>query len=261
MSQAWMVASGKGGVGKSVISAALGIALAKRQLNCVAMDADTGLRNLDLLLGLESKVVFDALDVAQKECKLKYALVQDAKHPSLSLLPASQMGAPTDLDADILEKIIKKLKKRFSYILMDAPAGLGYGLESVMQSADHTLLVTTPDDVAIRDAERLISALERQDKPRPMLVVNRVHPDLVLSGEMYSPQTVANLLDVPLLGFLPDDRTILRAASRHECFMDQECPASEAMDRICRRFLGEYVPMPDLERKRRWFERRPKKLL
>lgn len=250
MSQAWMIASGKGGVGKSVLTASLGIALARRKLSCVVIDVDIGLRNLDLLLGLENKVVFDVLDVARKECKLKYALIQDAKRPALSLLAASQMGIPTDLEADSLEQMVAKLKKRFYYILMDAPAGLGHSLSTVMQSADQTLLVTTADDVAMRDAERVLSLLDAQAKPRPMLIVNHVHPELVYSGEMYSPQTVANLLDVPLLGYVPSDLSVLRAASRHESFMDMDCPARHAVERICRRFIGETVPMPNLEKKR-----------
>lgn len=256
MSQAWMIASGKGGVGKSTITASLAVALARRQLPTVAVDTDIGLRSLDMLLGLQSKIVYDVIDVANRDCKLKYALVQYAQSPSLSLLPASQLGTSADLNEALMERIVRKLKKRFSYVLMDAPAGLERGVVSTLRNADHTLLVVTPDDVSIRDAERLIHLLEQNHKPRPMLIVNRVIPDLVAHGEMYSPQTVANTLDVPLLGYVPEDRCVLRALNQHHTVMDEDCPARQAMERISQRFLGEYVPMPAFEKKRRLFGRR-----
>ena len=255
MSQAWMIASGKGGVGKTAVTAALGAALSKTDLSCAVLDADMGLRNLDILLGLENYVVYDVLDVIRKDCKLKQALIQDRKNPSLALVPASQMGNPGDLKESSLGSVVKKLKKRFSYVLLDAPAGIGPSLTPILQSADHTLLVTTPDDIAIRDAERLISLLEENDKPRPMLIVNRVYPDLVRKGKMYSPRTVSNILDVPLLGYIPNDIEVIHAMNRHETFMETDCPASRAMRRICRRFMGEYVPMPELEKKRSFFDR------
>ena len=258
MGQVWTIASGKGGVGKTMITAALGTALASQHMRCAVMDGDIGLRNLDLWLGMENRIVFDVLDVAQRECKLKYALVQNAKHPLLSLLPASQMGDPTDLDADALAWVLEKLKKHFTYILMDAPAGLGPSVQAMLKSTDEILLVTTPDDIAIRDAERLISLADAHRK-RPLLIANMIHPELVCAGEMYSPRTVANVLDVPLLGFVPYDLQVLRAAARHETFMDVECPAKQAMDRICRRFTGNPVPMPEFQKKRSRIWRRKKK--
>ncbi len=256
MSQAWMIASGKGGVGKSTVAAALGVALAKRQLPTVVVDMDIGLRSLDMLLGLHNRIVYDVIDVAHKDCKLRYALVQYMQAPALALLPASQLGSSADLTPELMERIVRKLKKRFSYVLMDAPAGLERGVVSALENADHSLLVVTPDDVAIRDAERLTSMLEASRKPRPMLVVNRVVPELVRSGDMYSPQVVANTLDVPLLGYVPEDQAVLRALARHQTVMDMPCPARDALTRISQRFLGEYVPMPALLRRRFFFLRR-----
>ena len=151
---------------------------------------------------------------------------------------------------------MRKLKKRVAYVLLDAPAGIERGVHNLVAAADHTLLVTTADDISIRDAERVIALLEEKKKPRPMLIVNRVIPEMVLSGEMYSPQTVANTLDIPLLGFVPEDRAVIGAINRHESFMDMNCPAREAMDRICQRFLGEYVPMPAFPKKRSLFRKR-----
>lgn len=256
MSQSWMIASGKGGVGKSMVAAALGVALAKRQLQCCCVDADIGLRNLDMLLGMQNKVVYDVLDVARRDCKLKYALIRHTLYESLSLLPAAQLGSVCELRPDEVERIVRKLKKRVAYVLLDAPAGIERGVHNLVAAADHTLLVTTADDISIRDAERVIALLEEKKKPRPMLIVNRVIPEMVLSGEMYSPQTVANTLDIPLLGFVPEDRAVIGAINRHESFMDMNCPAREAMDRICQRFLGEYVPMPAFPKKRTLFRKR-----
>ncbi|MEA5014149.1 MAG: septum site-determining protein MinD [Candidatus Limiplasma sp.] len=253
MSQVWMIASGKGGVGKSLITSALAMSLAKRRMQTVAVDSDIGLRNLDLMLGMESKVIYDVVDVMQKDCKLRYALVRDPSLPFLSLLPAAQMSHASDLKPEDWEQVIRRLRKHFSYILIDAPAGVDQGMRNVLHCADQTLLVTTPDDIAMRDAERLISLLRQEEKPSPMLVVNRIRADMVRSGHMYSPETVAGVLDVPLLGYVPEDPEILRSLSRHQSFMEAKCPAREAMERIARRFLGEYVTMPQPKARRQLF--------
>ena len=251
MSQTWMIISGKGGVGKSMITSALGVALANRDMSCCCVDMDIGLRNLDMLLGMQNKVVYDVLDVAHKDCKLKYALITHAMHSNLSLLPAAQLGDVNQMDADDMQRIVKKLKKRVGYVLLDAPAGIGRGVENMLPSVDHAILVVTPDDVSIRDAERVIARLDEAGIGRPLLIVNRVIPEMVVDGDMYSPQTVAALLDVPLLGYVPDDRAVLAAINRHESFMEQSGAAKDAMDRIAQRFLGEYVPMPAFEAKKR----------
>lgn len=255
MSQSWMILSGKGGVGKSAVASSLGLALAKRQLTCCCMDLDMGLRSLDMLLGMQNKVVYDVLDVARKDCKLKYALIQHAQYEALALLPAAQLGDVNRLTRDDMQRIVKKLKKRFGYVLLDAPAGMGPGIRNALDAVDHIILVTTPDDIAIRDAERVMAMLEEAGKPRPMLLVNRVVPELVTSGEMYSPQTVAATLDAPLLGYVPEDRAVLRAVNRHESFMLQEGAAQAAMERIVQRFLGEFVPMPAFDPPKRGFFR------
>ncbi len=253
MSQSWLILSGKGGVGKTMLTASLGIALARKGLKCCCVDADIGLRDLDLLLGMENSVVYDVLDVARKDCKLKYALLQHHQLEDLSLLPASQSGSSKDLDGETYLKIVGKLKKRAGYVLTDAPAGVERGVKNLLPASDYSILVTTPDDVSIRNAERVLALLEDKRKPRPMLVVNRVSPALVSSGDMYSPQTVANVLDVPLLGYVPEDAAVLSALNKHESFMYGDGPAAQAVERISRRFLGEYVPLPEITKKRRWF--------
>ena len=257
MSQSWLVVSGKGGVGKSMVASALGTALAQRHLQCCLVDTDIGLRSLDMLLGMQNKVVYDVLDVARKDCKLKYALIRHPLHQDLSLLPAAQLGDITQLDEEDVARIVRKLKKRVGYVLLDAPAGVGRGVTNLLPATDHTVLVVTPDDLSIRDGERVIAMLEDAGKARPMLIVNRVVPEMVASGDMYSPQTVAATLDAPLLGYVPEDRQVLCAINRHESFMEHAGPAQEAMERIAQRFLGEYVPMPPFPKKRRkWFGRK-----
>lgn len=252
MSQSWLIASGKGGVGKSMVTAALGVALARHGMRCCCVDADLGLRDLDMLLGLQNRVVYDVLDVVRHDCRLRDALVSHTRYEALSLLPASQSGKARDMDAEEFARVIQKLKKRYGYLLTDAPAGVDRGLRNLIPASDHMLLVVTPDDVAIRDAERVLSVMEQYQKPRPLLIVNRVAEKMVSRDEMYSPQTVASTLDVPLLGYIPEDREIVACQHRHESFMETDCPASRAVDRICLRFLGEYVPMPSF-RKRRLF--------
>lgn len=253
MSQSWMIISGKGGVGKSMVTSSLSLALARRGMTCCCVDADMGLRSLDMLFNMHNKVVYDALDVARKDCKVKYALIAHTQSENLSLLPASQLGDVSDMSASDMERIVRKLKKRVGYVFLDAPAGIGKGVKNLLASADHSILVTTADDVAIRDAERVISLLEEAGKERPLLIVNRVIPDMVASGEMYSPQTVATTLDVPLLGFVPDDRAVIAAINRHESFLQHESPAQAAIERIAQRFLGESVPMPSFSAKKRGF--------
>ena len=250
MSQSWFIVSGKGGVGKSMVCACLGQALARSQMSCCLVDTDIGLRSLDMLLGMENKVVYDVLDVARKDCKLKYALIGHSSN--LSLLPAAQLGDLNDIRPADMERIVRKLKKRVAYVLMDAPAGVGCGIQNMLPAVDESILVVTPDDIAIRDAERVVALLEEAGKPRPMLIVNRVDPQMVARGEMYHPQTVAATLDVPLLGFVPEDRHVTAALSAHQNLMTIPCPAQEAMNRIAQRFLGNYVAMPSFPKKRLW---------
>lgn len=257
MSQSWMIASGKGGVGKSTVSAALGISLAKRDIYCCCVDTDIGLRNLDMMMDMQNAIVFDLLDVARKNCKLKLAALP---HPSydhhLSLLPAAQLASVSDISPDDFKCIVKKLKKQFTYIMLDAPAGIERGLQNLLPASDQAIIVTTPDDVAIRDAERLIGMLDQKKAPRPMLIVNRVIPEMVKRGDMYDPQTVATTLDIPLLGYIPEDRSIIAALGNEKSFMETKCPASEAIHRITKRFLGEFAEMPSFAKKRYFFGRK-----
>lgn len=257
MINTWMLASGKGGVGKSTLAAALAVALVRAGQKTVLMDMDMGLRSLDIHLGMENSIVYDLLDYVRGDCRLMQAVHKHLTMLSLGLLPASQLGTAEDVGGDQIKKIVGKLLKHFDYVLADAPAGLTRGIEKILRGVDNTLLVVTPDDISIRDAERIVTLCRNEGKPAPMIIVNRIIPGLVQSGDMYTPQIVADTLDVPLLGYVPDDSEVLRALHRHETIMETDCPASHAVERIARRLMGFTVPMPDVVPARReksgWF--------
>lgn len=261
MKQTWMIASGKGGVGKSTLAAALAVALAKAGKKAVLMDMDIGLRSLDIHLGMENTVVYDVLDYARGDCKLMQAVLEHFAYDGLGLLPAAQLGSAEEMEAEQVQKIFRKLSKHYDYVLADAPAGLEKNVEKILKGAENMLLVVTPDDVSIRDAERMITLCRDNGKPSPMLVVNRVVPALVQSGDMYTPQVVADTLDVPLLGFIPEDTAVLRALARHQTVMETDSPARDAVERIAKRLMGYDVPLaeaapPKPPEKKRWFGKR-----
>ncbi len=256
----WMIASGKGGVGKSTLAAAIAVALVREGKKAVLMDMDIGLRSLDIHLGMENSVVYDVLDYARGDCKLSQAVLNSLSLPELGLLPAAQLGTAEELDQELLDKIVRKLAKHYDFVLADAPAGLTPVIGMLLRSAENTLLIVTPDDVSIRDAERVVSLCRDGGKPAPLLIVNRVIPALVGSGDMLTPQTIADSLDIPLLGYVPDDVEILKALHRHQTVMDTDCPARYAIERIAKRLSGRAVPMADVipppRPKTGWFRRR-----
>jgi len=260
MIKTWMIASGKGGVGKSTLAAALAVALVREDKKTVLMDMDIGLRSLDIHLGMENSVVYDVLDYVRGDCKLTQAVLTHLEMPGLGLLPASQLGTAEEIDARQMDKIFRKLLKHYEYVLADAPAGLTRGIELILGSAENTLLVVTPDDVSVRDAERVIALCRDKGKPAPLLIVNRVIPELVQSGDMHTPQAIADTLDVPLLGYVPDDTSVLRALHAHRTVMDTDCPASRAVGRIAQRLSGRAVPLQDVvpppKSRTGWFKRR-----
>lgn len=245
MANVWLIASGKGGVGKSTITAGLGTGLARAGKRVCIVDTDIGLRDQDFMLGLENRVVFDLIDVAKKECLLAEALISPEATPGLSLLPASQFARSKDLDAQTFRSILVELKAVFDHILIDCPAGIERGLRSLLnEELTHTLLICTPDDVCIRNAERVAGLLAEKQAPAPQVIVNRLQEDLIRAGEMYSAQTVAQTLDLPLLGEVPDDRSVYRAALQHLPLMDVQCAACQALQRIVRRMNDEDAPLP-----------------
>ena len=257
MSCVILIASGKGGVGKSTIASALGAALAYMGNDCCVVDADIGLRDQDAILGLENSVVYDLLDVTHKCCALQQALISPPDIPRLKLLPAAQFARVKELDPKAFKKLINKLRNSFQYVLIDCPAGMEQGLRTTLRcEADRIFLVCTPDDICIRNAERLSGLLAEKKLPKPELIVNRIVAELVERKEMPSAAVVAQVLDLPLLGEIPDDVTVYRDLLAHVQLMDTRCAAQAALERIAQRIAGQTVPLPNIGvKKRSWLQR------
>lgn len=245
MGTVWMIASGKGGVGKSTISAALGTALARQGQKVCIVDGDIGLRDQDAILGVEDRIVFDLVDVADKDCRLPQALVTPSDIPNLSLLPAAQFRRVKELDRKAFRKILLMLQQCRDHVIIDCPAGIERSLRGLMNAlVDRTIIICTPDDVCIRNAERVASLMQEKQLPRPQLIVNRLDSQLIRHGEMYSAATVAATLDLELLGEIPEEPTIYRALLKHMNIMDTVCEGHDALDRIAHRMMGEDLPLP-----------------
>ena len=253
----YVFASGKGGVGKSTLAANLATLLARSGFQVALIDADIGLRSLDTLLGLENRVVYDLVDVARGHCRLEQALLSDLALPSLQLLPAAQFARARDLTPKALRRILTTLRQSCDYILIDCPAGIERGLRNVLNAgADETVLVLTPDDLCIRGAERTCGLIDDKRLPRPRLLINRLQNDLICAGQMLSARTVAETLDLPLLGEIPEDGAVLLAQLNHRLVLDYRCEARAALLRIAGRMAGATVPLPGFGTEKTPFFRR-----
>ena len=244
MSKCFAIASGKGGVGKSVLTANLAAALAMNGTRILIIDADIGLRSQDALLGLENRVVYDLIDVSRNECTLTQAIIPCESVPSLHLLPAAQFERAKSLEPKKLSKMIRNLRGSYDGILIDCPAGIERGLRNVLNAGvDETILVVTPDDISVRSAERTAQVMESRNAPRPRLIVNRLDSQLIRSGEMYSAHTIAQLLDLQLFGAVPEDPAVYRSQLKHDLFIHYDCEARNAVFRIASRIQGRYLPV------------------
>lgn len=248
MSRIIVVTSGKGGVGKTTVSSNLGAALAKLNNKVALVDADFGLRNLDLLLGLEERVVYTAIDVLAGECRLAQALVKHKSLNGLVLLPAAQNRNKESVSPDQMKKIIDALAKGYDYILVDSPAGIELGFRNAIVAAKEALIVTTPEIAAVRDADRVIGLLEAEGVNNIHLIVNRVKPKMVQDNKMMSVEDVLELLGIPLIGVIPDDEKVIVATNKGEPLAINESDSIPGMTflNIARRLSGEKVPFIDL---------------
>ncbi|HEY9881160.1 MAG TPA: septum site-determining protein MinD [Leptolyngbyaceae cyanobacterium] len=248
MTRIIVVTSGKGGVGKTTCTSNLGMALAKRDKKVVVVDADFGLRNLDLLLGLENRIVFTALDVLAGECRIEKALVKDKRQPNLALLAAAQNRSKESITPDQMKELVSGLKGQFDFVLIDCPAGIEMGFQNAIAPAKEAIVVTTPEISAVRDADRVIGLLEANDVKNVKLLVNRLKPAMVQEDQMMSVQDVLDILAVPLLGVVPDDERVIVSSNRGEpLVLEQKLSlAGIAFSNVARRLLGEKVPFMDL---------------
>ena len=244
-----VITSGKGGVGKTTTNANIGTALAKAGNKVVMIDTDLGLRNLDLLLGLENRIVYTIVDVVEKRCKLKQALVKDKKNPNLCLLAAAQTRDKTAVSEEQLKEICEQLRKDYDFILVDCPAGIEQGFQNAVAGASEAIVVTTPEMSAVRDADRIIGLLEaREEIESYKLLINRVRPNLIKSNDMMSVEDVAEILSADLIGIIPEDTGIITSTNKGEPIVnDENSLAGRAYRNVAHRIMGEEVPFLNLE--------------
>lgn len=249
MSRIIVISSGKGGVGKTTVTANLGMALAKLGRQVALIDADFGLRNLDLLLGLENRIVYTAVEVIAGECRLDQALVKDKRQPGLVLLPAAQNRTKESVNPDQMKQLVNELAEKYEYVLIDSPAGIEMGFKNAIAGAQEALIVTTPEIAAVRDADRVVGLLEAQSIKQTQLIVNRLRPTMVQANDMMSVQDVQEILAIPLIGVVPDDERVIVSTNRGEPLVLAENLSIPGMAiyNIARRLEGETVEFMDLE--------------
>lgn len=241
-SQVIVITSGKGGVGKTTTVANVATALARMPYRVVVMDLDIGLKKLDLVLGLENRVIYDIIQVVEGECSLKQALVKDKRFPDLYMLPAAQTRNKDDLRPDQVISICNQLKPDFDFILIDCPAGIEQGFRNAIAAANKAIVVTNPEVSAVRDADRIIGMLESANFKNIQLVVNRLRPDMVKSGNMLSIEDLLEHLCIDLLGVVPEDKNVVISTNKGEpIILNERSIAATAFNNIARRLAGEEV--------------------
>lgn len=247
MSEVIVITSGKGGVGKTTTTANLGTGLAQLDKKVVLIDTDIGLRNLDVVMGLENRIVYNLVDVVEGNCRVKQALIKDKKYNNLYLLPSAQTRDKTSVSPEQMKELIESLRSEFDYIILDCPAGIEQGFKNAIAGADRALIVTTPEVSAIRDADRIIGLLEANEIKQMHLIVNRLRMDMVKRGDMMSIDDVVDILAIDLIGAVPDDENIVISTNQGEPLVGSDCMAGQAYLNICRRVIGEEVPLLDLD--------------
>ncbi|PAF44698.1 septum site-determining protein MinD [Helicobacter sp. 11S02596-1] len=254
MAEVITITSGKGGVGKSTATANIAVGLAQSGKKVAAVDFDIGLRNLDMILGLENRIVYDVVDVMEGKCNLSQALINDKKTKNLYFLPASQSKDKNILDKQKVKNLIESLKKDFDYVLLDSPAGIEGGFEHAIFWADRALVVVTPEVSSVRDGDRVIGIIDaKSDRAKngsevqKHIIINRLKPELVQKGEMLSNEDVLNILALPLIGLIPEDSKVVSATNAGEPVIYGNSPSGEAYKRIVKRLLGEAVDFPEFK--------------
>ena len=243
-----VITSGKGGVGKTTTTANIGASLAEKGHKVLLIDTDIGLRNLDVVMGLENRIVYDLIDVIEERCRISQALIKDKRCPNLVLLPAAQIRDKNDVNADQMKELISSLKDSFDYILIDCPAGIEQGFKNAIAAADEAIVVTTPEVSATRDADRIIGLLEAAGIKNPRIVVNRLRIDMVKEKNMLSVEDILDILAVKLLGVVPDDENVVISTNKGEPLVYKgDSLAAKAFKNIASRIEGVEVPLLDLD--------------
>ena len=256
MGEVIVITSGKGGVGKTTSTANLGTALSLEGKKVVVMDADIGLRNLDVVMGLENRIVYDVVDVAEGKCRLKQALIKDKRFENLYLLPAAQTRDKDAVNPEQMKEICDNLKAEFDYVLVDCPAGIEQGFKNAIAGADKAVVVTTPEVSAVRDADRIIGLLEANEVKDLKLIVNRIRIEMVKKGDMMNIEDIVDILAVDLMGVVPDDETIVISTNKGEPVVtNDKSIASLAFRNIAKRINGEEVPFLNIETQETFLEK------
>ena len=243
-----VITSGKGGVGKTTTTANIGAALADKGHKVLLIDTDIGLRNLDVVMGLENRIVYDLIDVIEGRCRVSQALIKDKRCPNLVLLPAAQIRDKNDVSTDQMKELIFSLKESFDYILIDCPAGIEQGFKNAIAAANEAVVVTTPEVSATRDADRIIGLLEAAGIKNPRLVINRLRIDMVKDKNMLSVEDILDILAVKLLGVVPDDENVVISTNKGEPLVYKgDSLAAKAFKNIASRIEGVEVPLLDLD--------------
>ncbi|SDM87293.1 septum site-determining protein MinD [Fictibacillus solisalsi] len=256
MGEAIVITSGKGGVGKTTTSANIGTSLALSGKKVCLVDTDIGLRNLDVLMGLENRIIYDLVDVVEERCKLHQALIKDKRFECLFLLPAAQTKDKSSVQPEQMKKIISELKQDYDYVIIDCPAGIEQGFKNAVAGADKSIVVTNPEISSVRDADRIIGLLEQEEMEAPKLIVNRVRNHLAKSGDMLDVDEIVSILAIELIGVVVDDENVIKAANKGEPIaMSPNSKASIAYRNIARRILGESVPLSTIEEEKGFFSK------
>jgi septum site-determining protein MinD len=248
MARVIVITSGKGGVGKTTTTSNIGMSLARLGHSTLLIDADVGLRNLDLLLGLENRIIYTGLDVLNETCRLEQAVIQDKRQPKLSFFPLSSNRVEIPITAHQIKQLIESLQDIYEYILIDSPAGIDNGFQTAIECANEAIVVVTPEVPSIRDADRVIGILMAKSVNKINLIINRIRPNMVKTDDMMSIEDVTNILGIELIGVIPDSEKIIIASNRGEPIVleDKNCLPGIAFDNTARRLNGETVSFLNL---------------
>lgn len=250
------ITSGKGGVGKTTATANLGAALAAHGLRVVCIDADIGLRNLDVVMGLENRIVYDFVDVVEGRCKLRQAMIRDKRLETLFLIPAAQTRDKTAVSPQDMIRLGEELRPEFDWVLIDSPAGIERGFRNAIAPADLVLIITNPEVSAVRDADRIIGLIEAEEKGPGRLILNRVKPEMVRRGDMLGTEDILDVLAIELIGIVPEDERVTVATNQGiPIALDSGSKAGQAFQNIARRLLGEDIPFESMESRDGFFGR------
>ncbi len=244
------ITSGKGGVGKTTTSANLGVALASMGQKVVCIDTDIGLRNLDVVMGLENRIVYDLVDIIEGRCRLSQGMIRDRRHDNLFLIPAAQTRDKTSIAPSDMVKLCDELRSETDWIIIDSPAGIERGFRNAIAPSDEVLVLTNPEVSSVRDADRIIGLIEAEEKGPAKLIINRIKPGLIKKGDMLSAEDIVDLLSVPLIGLVPDDESVLISTNQGQpVALNGKSKAGLAFQNIGRRLMGEDIPWLALEEK------------